>query len=153
MNITCSDIKYVETVERRGFETVRSREKEPLAAVAVAHIVYSASDEVTLVAPYVDNWSIEFIANAVRVSGKDKRVVIVTKRRGLKCNTKPSSIEIEVVDRPLHAKIYVSSESAFITSANLLKTSLLRNIELGVMLTPAPATIKAFVDELIAKSI
>lgn len=59
------------------------------------------------------------------------------------------SINLEFTNKPLHAKIYASNNDIFITSANLLKNSLTRNVETGLMIRNQPQhEIETLINEL-----
>ena len=137
--ITQLGLLDAELIER-NYEIVKSRGKEPIIAAGIAHIVYS-SREAVLITPFVDSYGIDLVARAATLA-KNRSYVRIFARivKGMQSRTISMPhvhIEVCIVNRPLHAKLYMSDRDLLITSANLLRTSLLRNIELGVMVRGA----------------
>ncbi|WP_460172673.1 phospholipase D-like domain-containing protein [Vulcanisaeta sp. JCM 14467] len=156
-----SDVSTGE-LRNQSLTTVKSRDGEPLAAVGIAHIIYSSSKEATLVSQYLDKYGLIFITKVLKTRASRVNVNIIVKKQGLR-ELSPTdikqiamnegidadSINLEFTNKPLHAKIYASNNDIFITSANLLKNSLTRNVETGLMIRNQPQhEIETLINEL-----
>jgi len=128
------------TLEEKSYIIVKSREGEPIIAAGIAHIA-STYRESVLITPFIDKYGVELIARALSLTPGPKYVkLIIRKPRSLeylnklKDKAREMGHEIEVLrsEKPLHAKIYGSRNEVLITSANLLRTSLLRNVEVSI---------------------
>ena len=145
--------KHVNDVGLRG-AVVWSRRGEPIIATGVASIV--AKGRRVLIATYVlDTHGIEFVMRAASLyrGSRGKSITIVThklpndveKQLRKASSTSSMGIDIEIYRSrtPLHAKMYThhpaenerNEVEMLLTSANLTRTSLFRNIELGTLLT------------------
>ena len=141
------ELSSVRGLGEQPIVAVKSRGGEPLAAVGVAHIAYS-SRESTLISPYLDEYGLGFVINVLkaggghadiivkRLSGRLSKLSLNDIRRIIR--DEGVDVELEFTNKPLHAKIYASENGLFITSANLLKNSLMRNIETGLMIRNQP---------------
>lgn len=128
---------------------VWGRDKEPVIAAGVADIAYSARKEVFIAVYVADERGLELVLKAIEVSRfRPEAVTIVTYRIGFnegraveaRQRLRGMGTELEVYKslQPLHAKIYTNEEKAMLTSVNLNKTSLFRNIEFA-LLVPEPS--------------
>ncbi len=143
--------------EEKGYTIVKSRFGEPIIAAGIAHII-SSSRECVLVTPFIDGYGVEFVLKALRLSKEQRYIGLIVRRprpsvdlEKLKREAKEMGIEVDVhvPRRPLHAKVYASENEALITSANLLETSLLRNVEIGIDIRGHVYEVKTIVNDLV----
>jgi len=123
-----------------GYRIIRSRREEPIIAVSITHIV-GYSDWSLLVTLFIDEFGVEFVKKALALTPRAKHVKLVTRKEHqqislveeLKNEAEKLGYELEVeVSKRLHVKIYASDHRLLITSANLLESSLLKNVEVCV---------------------
>ncbi len=148
---------YDTVPEERRYMVVKSRWGEPVIAAGIAHIVMSSQESV-LVTPFIDEYGTDFLVRALYLSAKPRYVLLVVRKphradfAKLQAIAREKSIDIEVciARRPLHAKIYASESEVLITSANLLKTSLVRNVEIGIAIKGSSHEVESVVHDLIS---
>ena len=138
----------------------RSRVGEPIVATGIAQIIYSG-DEAFLVTYVIDKYGIDFILKASTLNTRNRKchITIITRKPAIKDYTEiknkvnMSGIELKILrTKLLHAKIYTSNTKTFLSSANLIRTSLLRNIEFGLMLYRKAPDIDIVINELLCKA-
>jgi len=143
--------------EERGYTVVKSRSGEPVIAAGIAHVVSSYRESI-LVTPFIDEYGVELIIKALALTPEPKHVELIVRKPSPRVNLNElkvrardmgSEIEVHITKRPLHAKIYSSRNEVLITSANLLKTSLLRNVEIGIAIQGRVYEVEGIVLDLV----
>ncbi len=144
----------------KGYSIVKSRSGEPITAACIAHVI-ALREEAVLISPFIDDYGVELITRAHELSGGKAYITLITRKSdremrqvGELKKRLGDAIEVYTVERHrLHAKVYASNEEALLTSANLLKTSLLENVEVGVFVKGVEYEIRGLIEDLITNAI
>ncbi|AKT33991.1 hypothetical protein PYWP30_00335 [Pyrobaculum sp. WP30] len=136
-----------ELLETESVEVVRTGPNSPVVLAAVAAAAASGG-MVYLVSPWIDRE----VAGALTHLLRDKAVMVSRPPRETR-HAKALELlaqrgEVLCYDK-LHTKA-VAGTSAVVTSANLVKTSLLRNIETGVYYRETPTALRLHLEEVAA---
>jgi len=136
-----------ELLETESVEVVRTGPDSPVALAAVAAAAASGN-KVYLVSPWIDREVAEALAHLL-----EGKAVVVSRPPREKPHADALALlaqrgEVLCYDE-LHTKA-VAGTSAVVTSANLVKTSLLRYIETGVYYRGTPTALKLHLEEVAA---
>jgi hypothetical protein len=136
-----------ELLETESVEVVRTGPNSPVVLAAVAAAAASGN-KVYLVSPWIDREVAEALARIL-----EGKAVVVSRPPREKTRADALALltqrgEVLCYDK-LHTKA-VAGTSAVVTSANLVKTSLLRNIETGVYYRETPTALKLHLEEVAA---
>ena len=136
-----------ELLETESVEVVRTGPNSPVVLAAVAAAAASGN-KVYLVSPWIDREVAEALASLL-----EGKAVVVSRPPREKPHVDALALlaqrgEVLCYDK-LHTKA-VAGTSAVVTSANLVKTSLLRNIETGVYYRETPTALRLHLEEVAA---
>ena len=152
--------KELPYLKKKEYDVIRTRPKDPLIYAAVCNILLE--EEATVITPWIDHTTAQNLTKGI-IAGlnkytKLKHLKIITrepKRKDMKKAVETllslkDYIEVEArtaQHRPLHAKTTIGTNTAIITSANLIHTSLWRNFELGILFHQTPPQLKQLTEE------
>jgi hypothetical protein len=136
-----------ELLETESVEVVRTGPNSPVVLAAVAAAAASGN-KVYLVSPWIDREVAEALASLL-----EGKAVVVSRPPREKPHANALALlgqrgEVLCYDK-LHTKA-VAGTSAVVTSANLVKTSLLKNIETGVYYRETPTALRLHLEEVAA---
>jgi len=139
-----------ELVEDSSIEVVKTMPRVPLVLLAIASIIHH-SHRITLVSPWVDYEVASALAPLLE--GKQLRVISRPPHTGehnaaLKLLAEYGDI---LLYPRLHTKLALGNQ-ALVSSANLTKTSLTRNLETGVYYREAPPILRVHAEEIAASA-
>ncbi len=110
-------------------------------------LVREATTELSLVAPFITSWPLSWVGQEVAGRPVSPQVSLMTDFNLVSLQSGSLSVaavdafmrlvpEVRVIHVPrLHAKTYLNSQTAIVTSGNLTANGLLHNVEYGVRLT------------------
>ena len=139
-----------ELAEEARTEVVKTMPSAPLVLAAVASVA-ACSRRVFISSPWIDS----DVAEALLPLLKDKEVVVITRPPRAPRHRRAVEIlgrvgEVRAYAR-LHTKL-VLGDPAVVTSANLTRASLLRNLETGIYYRRAPAALRVHAQEIAASA-
>ncbi len=151
-----------ETIEKlvtaeKEYDIIKTMPGEYTIYSAIADTLSDAKEAI-IASPWINGTIVELVKNTYKISKAPKEITIIVRKTKNNINyikqlTKtPTQIKAYYYNK-LHAKIATNPNGpAAISSANLVKTSLLRNYEIGIYYQKTPTTITTALQELISIS-
>ena len=166
ISLTCDGELFLNEMslihEARDYDVITTAPGDYTIYSAIADVLYACNSEVYIISPWINSSLVRIIENIVRFNDKLNTVYLITRNEKLNRNTicelhdKISNIDIKAYTyRSLHAKAIVNldiSKQSVVSSANLRKTSLYRNYELGIYFIKTPGEVINFVEQLMKVS-
>jgi len=142
------------------FEILRTRPNEPIILSSILSIILTG-ERVYIISPWIDDYAIAIVLKALKQAEKIKNLIIVTRReskRRIDKLMKEARSELTFLNitckehNTLHAKLYIDINGpALETSANLTKTSLIRNYETGTYYHITPIDLLALAEDIVSQ--
>jgi len=141
----------------KEYDIIKTMPGEYTIYSAIADI-YVDAETTVIISPWINSTIVNLIEKTQKINSKLNQITIVTRKTAnnikyIKQLLKtPIKINTYYYNK-LHAKITINPEGpATISSANLVKTSLLKNYEIGIYYTKTPKQITTATEEIINTS-
>jgi len=134
-------------------EIIKTIPNEPLILVGVSSIIAS-SNKITVISPWFD---LTIVNSVIKPLSNNKHIVIITRRPRERSKHQIALEELREITSEiyyhdhLHTKAVIGKQ-AIVTSANMIRTSLLRNPEVGIFFRETPPELATHVQEIISIS-